>query len=225
MRNLLIILFLAFSINFYGQKNEKLISHTAEKIEIEKSDIYSRLTTSLEFENGTLIIIPEVAEKEEGYITFNSHIVLIDSRTDKKDWYIDAVAMKEITIEPRLYHLNKSTVAYGIKISYSGQSRADPYYATHLSLYALTKGKLYRVLKDYPVKSFKGETDTTCKGKLEEHSKQIELSPTTKKYAKLKVTDTIKLSERNEDCEVITQETIFNTEILKFKNGEYKNMW
>ena len=234
MKNLLTIIILALSLNCSSQiQSQELIEQTAQKVGIQNSEIFSRLSTSQKFDNGTLIIIPEIAEEGDGYMIFNSNIILIDNKTGlvkakftgKKDWYIDAVSIDQIEIEPKLYQLNETTVAFGLKIFYSNQSRPNPYSSTQLSLYALKGNNLNRVLKDFPIKTFNGETDPTCKGEFEEHSKNIQVLDTySNEFADLKFTDKIELSERNKDCEKIKTETRTESEFLKYENGEYKNV-
>ena len=232
MKKLLILFLLLLPLYFFGQnENQQLIQDTAEKIGIEKSDIYFRLTNSHEFDNETLLVIPEIAEEDEGIMIFNNHVVLIDSQTGavkakfsgERDLYIDAVGINKIEIDSVVYRLNSTTPAYGLKIFYSGQSRPNPYYGTQLSMYALEGHKLIKVLKDYPVKTFNGETDTTCKGTFEEHSKKMKvLNEQTNSYADLKFIDTVRSTERNEDCEVVDEESREIVEILKYENGKYQ---
>ncbi|MEP6262960.1 MAG: hypothetical protein ABJ092_15395 [Gillisia sp.] len=233
MKHLLKVIFLILSFTCEGQnQSQQLIEQTAQKIGIPTSDIFSRLTTSHKFENGTLIVIPEIAEKGDGYVTFNSHIVLIDDESGaikakfrgEKDWNIDAVSIDNIKIEPKLYQLNESTFGYGLNIFYTGQSKPNPYSGTELSLYAREGIDLKQILKDYPIKSFNGETDTKCRGTFEEHSKKLEILKTyTNQYADLQFTDCIQLSELNEDCDELLKETRQEIKILKFGNGEYRN--
>ena len=234
MKNFLTVIVFTLSFTCLGQnQTQQLIEQTAQKIGIPTSDIFSRLATSQKFENGTLIVIPEIAEKGDEYLTFNSHIVLIDDESGaikgkfrgEKDWYIDAVSIDKIEIEPQLYQLNETTLGYGLNIFYSGQSKPNPYSGTELSLYALEGSDLKQVLKDYPIQSFNGETDTTCRGTFEEHSKKIEVLNTfTNQYANLQFTDSIELSELNEDCDEILKETRKEIKILKYENGEYRNV-
>ena len=102
MKKFLISIFFILPQYFFAQdENQQLIIDTAQKIGIEEPDIYSRLTKFQEFENGTLMMIPEIAEEGEGYMILNNHVVLIDSQTGtvkakfsgEKDLYIDAVAI------------------------------------------------------------------------------------------------------------------------------------
>lgn len=233
MKHLLTVLYFTLSVTCLGQnQSQQLIEQTAQKIGIPTSDIFSRLATSHKFVTGTLIVIPEIAEKGDGYLTFNSYLVLIDDEngaikakfSGEKDWYIDAVSIDKIEIEPKLYQLNETTYGYGLNIFYSGHSKPNPYSRTELSLYALEGSDLKQVLKDYPIKSFNGETDTTCRGTFEEHSKKLKVLKTyTNQYADLQFTNCIQLSELNEDCDEKLKETRKEIKILKYENGEYKN--
>lgn len=234
MKNLLTIIFLTLSLNCLGQNQSQLIiEQTAQKIGIQNSNIFSRLATSQKFDNGILIVIPEITEKGDEYIIFNSNIILIDDKTGvvkakfsgENDWYIDAVSIDKIEIEPEIYHLNGTTFAYGLKIFYSGQSRPNPYSSSHLSLFAMEGSELNRVLKDYPIKTFNGETDTTCRGTFEKHSKKMEVLNTyTNQYADLKFTNCIELSKLDEDCEKMMEVNRKEVEILTYENCEYKNV-
>lgn len=225
---------MTLSLNCLGQnQSQQLVQQTAQKIGIQNSDIFSRLVTSQKFDNGILIIIPEIAEKGDGYIIFNSNIILIDVKTGavkakfsgEKDWYIDAVSIDEIELEPKQHQVNETTFAYGLKILYSNQSRPNPYSSTQLSLYALEGSELNRVLNDYPIKTFNGETDTTCRGTFKEHSKKMEVLNThSNQYADLKFTDCIEISELDEGCDKIMEKSRKEVEILKYENGEYKNV-
>ena len=233
MKNLLTIFFLTVSLSSSQVQSQQLIEQTAQKVGIETSKIFSKLATFQSFKNGTLIIIPEIAEEGDGYGILNSHIILLDDKTGEvkakfsgqKDWYLDAVSIDKIEIEPKLYQLSETIVAYGLKLYHSNQSRPNPYSSTELSLYALEGNKLNRVLKDFPIKTFNGETNTTCKGEFEEHCKNIQVLDTySNEFADLKFTNEIELSERNEDCEKIKTETKTKLQFLKYENGEYKNV-
>ncbi|RSK39657.1 PA3715 family protein [Mangrovimonas spongiae] len=230
---LLFLIILTFSTNFFGQKSEKLIERTAKKIEIKESDIFYKLAITQEFENGILVIIPEVDEEGEGYILFNSHVIFIDKNTfkikakfsQKKDWYSDAMGIDKISIEKKTHHLNKSTITFGLIFEYSGGGRANPFYGTEWSLYDLKDDKLNRLLKRFTIKSVFGETDTTCKGSFEKHSKKIEIQNNESNgYADIKITDTISQYLINKNCEKASKEIKLKTETLKYKNGEYKNV-
>jgi len=232
MRNQLRILFLTLSLSCLSQNHsQKMIKQIAQNIGIQNTDIYSRLTTSQKFDIGTLFVIPEIAEKGNGYVIFNSNIILIDDKTGEikarftgqKDWYIDAVSIDKIKIEPKIHQLNKKTMAIGLKLYYSNRSQPNPYSSIQLSLYAFDGKNLKRVLKDFSIKITNGKTDSTCKGKFEKHSKDMQVLNTySNKFADLKFIDKIEISERDEDCEKVSKETSKKFEILKYENGEYK---
>lgn len=232
MRNLLKVNFSFLSLCCSGQnQSQELIEQTGQKVGIQISGIFSGLASSQKFENGTIIVIPQIAEEGDGYIIFNSNIILLDDKTGevkahfrgKKDWYMDAVSIDKMEIEPKLYQLNKTTVAFGLKLFYINRSGPNPYSSTQLSLFALEGNKLNRVLKDFPIRTFKGETDTTCKGELEEHSKIMQVLDTySNEFFDLKFFNSIEMSERNEDCQKLIRKTRKELEILKYENGEYK---
>lgn len=233
MKSLLTIIILIFSIDCSGQNESlQLIEQTAQKVGIQNSHIFFRLATFQKFENGTIIVIPEIAEEGGGYMILKSNIILIDDKTGavkakfggEKDWYIDAVSIDEIEIEPKLYQLNETTVVYGLKINYSNQSRPNPMSRIELSLFALEGIELKKILKDFPIQTWDGSTNGICTGSFEEHSKEMKVLNThTNQYADLEFTDSIELSESTENCEKIRQETRKEVEILKFEKGEYKN--
>lgn len=232
MRNLLTIIFLTLSFNCLGQNDsQQLIEQTAQKVGIQTADVFSRHATFQKFGNGTLIVIPEIAEQGDGYLIFNSNIILLDDKTGEvkaqfscqKDWYIDAVSIDQIEIEYMPYQLNETTVAFGIKIFYSNQSQAHPHSSIRLSLYALERNKLNFVLKDFPIMTFTGESDTTCKGTFVESSKKMQILKThTNGFADLKFTNNLELGDQNNDCKKIIEETKSEVEILSYQHGAYK---
>lgn len=234
MKNPLTIIFIIVFLNCLGQvQSQQLIEQTATKAGIQKSDVFYRLATSQIFNDETLIVIPEIAEDGDGYMVFNSNIILVDNESGtikakfrgEKDLYIDAVSIDMIEIEAKKYHLNEKTAAFGLRIFYSNQSRPNPYSGTELSLYVLRGNQLRRILKDFSIKTFNGKTDTTCNGEFEEHSKDIQiLDSYTNDFADLKFIDEIELFERNEDCEKVVIKTRKETEILKYENDGYKKV-
>lgn len=166
---------MTLSLTCLGQdQSQQLIDRTAEKIGIQNSDIFSRLATSQEVDKGILVVIPAIAEKGEGYMILDSHLILIDDKSGEvkaqfrgeKDLNIDAISIDKIEIKPKPYQLNETTLAYGLKIFLSNQSRPNPYSSTQLSLYALEGDKLNRVLKDYPIVFLGGKRTQPAKGSL-----------------------------------------------------------
>ncbi len=231
MKSILMIFLLTLAFNCLGQvESFLLIEQTAKKIGIKNSDIFFQSSVLQDFENHILIVIPEIAEVGEGYMILNSNIILIDKKAGaieavykgEKAWYSDAVRIDQIEIEPTIYQLNKTNVAFGLKVFYANQSRPNPTSSIELSLFAFDGEKLNPVLKDFPISQYYGETDTTCKGTFKIHTKELEVSNIyTNKYADLEFINLTELYELDEDCEKTFIESIKKIETLKFKDNQY----
>jgi len=231
MKYLLIIISMTLSFNCLGQKESReLVEETAQKVGIKKSAIFFQLSISQKFENEILIIIPEIAEEGEGYMILNSNIILIDKKTGtikakfrgKKEWFIDAVRIDQIEIEPSIYKLNETNMVFGLKVFYANQSRPNPTSSIELSLYAFDGEKLNVVLKGFTISHYVGETDTTCIGTFEVQTKELKISNTyTNQYADLEFVNSIELYEQNENCEKIIKDSRKEVEFLKYQNGKY----
>lgn len=234
MKHLLIIIFLTLSFNCLGQKESRqLVEETAQKVGIKNSAIFFQLAVSQVFENEILIVIPEIAEEGEGYMILTSNIILIDKKSGtikakfrgEKDWYSDAIRIDQIEIEPTPYQLNEANVAFGLKIFYANQSQPISSSSIELSLYAFDEAKLNMVLKEFPISNYNGETDTTCKGMLEVHTKELKISNAyTNQFADLEFDNFIELYEQNENCEKIIKDTKKEVEFLKYQNGKYNKV-
>ncbi|WP_157466081.1 hypothetical protein [Belliella baltica] len=232
MKHLLIIFFLTLSFNCLGQKESReLVEVTAQKVGIKNSAIFFQLAVSQEFENDILIVIPEIAEEGEGYMILTSNIILTNKKSGtikakfrgEKEWFSDAVRIDQIEIEPSIYKLNETNVAFGLKVFYANQSRPNPSSITELSLYAFDGEKLNVVLKEFPISHYVGKTDTTCIGTFEVHTKELKISNTyTNQHADLEFVNSIELYEQNENCEKIIKDAKKEVEILKYESGRYK---
>lgn len=227
----LIIFFLSLAFNCLGQEKSLLLfEQTAKKIGIKNSDIHLQFAVSQDFEDHLLIVIPEIAEEGDGYMIFNSNIILKDKKTGEieavfkgeKDWYSDAVRIDQIEIEPKIYQLNKTNVAFGLKVHYANQSRPNPTSSIELSLFAFDGKKLNAVLRNFPISQHHGETDTTCKGTFEIHTKKLKISNSyTNQYADLEFVNSIVLYEQDDDCEKTYSQSIEKVETLKYKGNQY----
>ena len=232
MKKILLFIILTISQVLSAQnKVDEILIQISKKLEIDKADHFNPLITLHNFGNETLIVIPTYNEKEDGYAILNSNLVLINNKTKQilakfhknKDWYTDAIRLEKIEIDSTKFDIGKNNKLFKIKFHYSGSSKSNPYYSTNLSLFKQEKDSLIRLLKDYPIKTFNGETDTTCQGEFEEHSKHLVVLNSNEKYPKIKVIDSIKNFKNNDKCEeeMVRKKIIIDT--LRFQDGEYKN--
>lgn len=137
-------------------------------------------------EARTLYVIPvyETTEKDELGHTFqewNAYIAIADDHTgqvhckyyENRAWTSDAIQLTDITIDTGLYVLNGHTAAIGVRVSYTGSSRPNPYHATDLSLFVPENGELKQILRNFRIATFSGEWDTRCRGAFEDSHSEI----------------------------------------------------
>lgn len=84
-----------------------------------------------------------------------------------------AIRISSVTIDTARYRLNDSTTAFGVRIGYSGVSRASPYSRTVLNLYASDGKRLRPVLRKLEVALDRGDWDTQCAGEFESAQRTI----------------------------------------------------
>ncbi len=184
----------------------------------------------------TIMVIPEYAEKdeEEIYFEFNSHIVLANNLTgdithayfesSKTNGMIsDAVRLSDITIDTAPYIVAKETRAFGVRVSFYGASRANPYSNKTISLFVKSGNTLKKVLHNFDVMDYGGEWDTNCAGAFIEGKKILILSgKATKGYydiiVKEKITETINYENKEGDCD--TKEKITSNSGRLIFDGE-----
>lgn len=85
----------------------------------------------------------------------------------------DAIRISSVTLDTARYRLNEDTIAFGVRVGYSGSSRANPYASTVLSLYAAKGDALRPVLKKLEVSRERGEWDTNCVGEFESAQRTV----------------------------------------------------
>lgn len=79
----------------------------------------------------------------------------------------DAMRISSVTLDTARYRLDETTTAFGVRVSYSGSSRVNPYQSTVLSLYVADGAKLRPVLSNLEVSLDRGEWDGNCAGEFE----------------------------------------------------------
>lgn len=80
----------------------------------------------------------------------------------------DAMRISSVTLDTARYRLNEATTAFGVRVTYSGSSRVNPYESTVLNLYAADgENKLRPVLSNLQVSLDRGEWDGNCAGEFQ----------------------------------------------------------
>ena len=165
----------------------------------------------------TIIVIPEFVASDEDYFLLNSHIVLVNNLTgyithtyfessNTNGWESDAIQLSKISIDTAPYMVAKDTRAFGVRVSYFGSSRANPYTKKTISLFVKSGDALKKVLHNYQVMNYGGEWDTDCEGEFTEDKKILIISDkTTNGYfdiiAKSTITYSTNYVSEDGDCE------------------------
>jgi len=93
--------------------------------------------------------------------------------TKKSEWTSGAVYLSSLKIDIAPYYLNKNIRAFGLRYSYSGSSRVNPYDSEIINLYYLKDNKIIEVLSNFELESMTGENNGTCENASFETSKSI----------------------------------------------------
>lgn len=239
MKKYFFAIMLCFQISF-SQSTDHL-NTVLKQLKIKKSEIHEKLFTQkiLPYDKSkSVLVIPKYDINEQDneghdYFVLDAYIVVIDNATAKiickfiepNAWTSDALMLTGISIDTGLYHLNKTTRAFGIRVDYTGSSRSNPFSETHLSLYVADKNSLKQVLKNYSISRSGGEWDTNCAGEFEDRNSTFDIAKVqTNNYNTIIVRSTIVKSistPTNDDC-VSKETTKKATSKLIFNGKEYK---
>ena len=145
--------------------------------------------------------------------------------TKKAEWTSDAMCLDELNIDTGLYYLNKSTRAFGIRYSYYGSSRVNPFNSESINLYYINNNQMVEVLNDFLLNNLNGETNGDCENGSYETSKSVFIisDKMTTKFNDITVKTKLKDYSLDEDCEkeIIKKEST-KSSVLKFDEKQHK---
>ncbi|MEO9894681.1 hypothetical protein [Aurantibacter sp.] len=221
-------------------ENFALIAMVIDQLGLKLLKIKTDLITSKELPhrpNEIVVVIPEIVNSAENYFELDSHVTLVHSITGKvthkffessmtNEWVSDAIRLTEITIDTAPYMLVKDKRAFGIRVSYLGSSRPNPYLKKTISLFVKSGDALKKVLHNYNVMDYGGEWDTNCAGEFTEEKKILIISEKLTNgffdiIAKSTITHSIDYIPEDGECESekdVTRKKIW----LKFDGETYK---
>ncbi len=87
----------------------------------------------------------------------------------------DAIGLQGMAIDTAHWQLAPWVLAFGVRKSYEGSSRVNPYAATTLSLYVVDGTKLRRVLANLTTQQSSGEWDGRCAGRFSDITRVISI--------------------------------------------------
>ncbi|WP_157940901.1 hypothetical protein [Agrobacterium bohemicum] len=91
----------------------------------------------------------------------------------------DAIAIRSLEFDTARYKLTKEQAAFGLRISASNNSRANPYNGVSLWLYVLEGSSIRPVVDGMVVSETTGESDTNCATEFKARQTTLSMAPTT----------------------------------------------
>lgn len=183
-------------------------------------------------ESKTIVVLPLPHNSGEND-TYDLDVLFVDSQSGEImscSWQpsaleSDAIRLTGFTIDTGRYRLNPQTRAFGVRIAYTGSSRANPYSDESLNLYVVQGDKLNKVLDQLSIGYSGGEWDTICNGSFSSSQRTLALdNKITNGYTDLVITE--KTSTQiarwvNDDCVESEGKESGKTFRLKYNGNEY----
>lgn len=109
-----------------------------------------------------VLIVQQADNGNTDHSTVTSHLF------EQKVLFEDAVHIDDIRIDTARYPLAADARAFGVRVRYSGSSRANPYADETLALYVPQGDHLRKVLGGLELSMDRGEWDSNCVGTFEQ---------------------------------------------------------
>ncbi|VVE09461.1 hypothetical protein PIN31115_02539 [Pandoraea iniqua] len=102
----------------------------------------------------------------------------------------DAVQLRSLSLDTAPWRLTPQIVAFGVRATYEGSSRVNPFSQTTVSLYVVDGAKLRKVVNNLATQQGGGEWDGNCAGSFSDTSRAVSVGAAGKAgYAKLIVSE------------------------------------
>lgn len=224
------LLFLSNAVFCQSDLAKKVIA----QLKIENANWQTELFVEKQMPNikdQSIVVLTEKMSEEDESITFRSWIVVFNTKTckikAKKSMEIqsDAIMFDGFTIDTAPYVIAKGKRAFGIRMSYHGMSRPNPYNSEVISLFLEEKGQLVEVLKEYEIEIHQGEWDTNCEGEFNSEKKVLIIGTTqTGGFFDIIVNSKIgketNYLDENEDCQSKSESSTKKYKLV-YKNKVY----
>lgn len=159
----------------------------------------------------------------------NSNEQIVFKSIEKEKFTSDAVELFGLKIDFAQYTITDNQTAFGIRSSYYGRSKPNPYSAENISLYLIKNNAFQLILDEFETNQDIAETDMKCVYDGEETNSILIMQKTkTNGYYDIKVKSTTTIKKvrnpkiKDEDC----IETIKNLKpkfkTLRFVKGSYQ---
>ncbi len=129
---------------------------------------------------------------------------ILAHRFEKSAITSDAIMLRGLALDTAPWRLTPQVLAFGVRTTFEGSSRVNPFSQTTLGLYVLDGTKLRKVLDNLVTQAGGGEWDGNCAGSFDDTSRAVSVGAAGKDgYARLivsaKTTTTTNKPTRN-DC-------------------------
>ena len=223
-----------------AQNNQTLIDNVVKNLSLKADAVNAEFTVTKlhpENKNATLVLLALPQGEDEDALTFDIYLVLADTKTgsilcslaEKERYTSDAIRLTGFQIDTAPYKLAANVRAIGIRASYTGSSRPNPFGEETLSLY-IQQGKTFaKVLHDFVTYQSTGEWDTNCAGNFSSSKSVLVILPEkTNGYNNIQVntktTDTENVAQ-NEDCISSDTETKSSSKLIfNLKENQYQTL-
>lgn len=243
MKNIVVVTLFLFTSSFFGQElsDKEIINKAIEFLKVKEKDVLSDKICLKVIPNqkGKVIILLPVKKNidpecdycfdiDNNILVWNKSTKAIETKyTKKAEWTSDAMYLAELNIDTGLYYLNKNTRAFGIRYSYSGSSRVNPFGSSSINLYYFKNSQIIEVLNNFELEKCFGDSGgiSGCKDAWFETSKSVFIinNKLTTKFNDIIVKTKLKDYSLDEDCEkeIIKKEST-KTSILKFDEKQHE---
>ena len=241
MRKILVVSLFLFTSSFFGQdlSDKDIINKAIEFLKVKEKDLLSDkifLKVIPNQKEKVIILLPVKTnldpecdycfDIDNNILIWNKTTKTIETKyTKKAEWSSDAMRFNELKIDTGLYYLNRNTRAFGIRYSYYGSSRINPFNSESINLYYIKNNQIEEVLNDFNLNSFNGETNGDCANGSYYSSKSVFIisDKLSTKFNDITVKTKFKDYTLDEDCEkeIIKKESTKNS-VLKFDEKQHK---
>jgi hypothetical protein len=240
MKNTIFLTLFLSSFIAFGQEftDNELIQKSMAYLSVnEKNLLAEKVTLKTFLKEKVIIVLPIItnSNNECDYCyDIDNHILIWNeisksfeaNYTKKSEWTSDALYFSSLKIDTAPYYLNKNIRAFGLRYSYSGSSRVNPFESEAINLYYLKDNKIIEVLNNFELEKITGENNGTCENASFETSKSILIMNDTAKdeLNNITVKTTIKNYSLDSECdkELIKSESVtFETLIFDKKEKTY----
>ncbi|WMY72467.1 hypothetical protein RHD99_13315 [Buttiauxella selenatireducens] len=129
---------------------------------------------------------PKLSEMEDGSGMYDLELSVVSTINGKplanyskaSVFSSDAFRFDSLRIDTARYKLTSDLRAFGVRASFTGSSRPNPFYETWLSLYVREGNVIRPVLEKLVIESGSGEWDTNCAGEFSHTKRSLDMAKT-----------------------------------------------